>query len=138
MRPLREPREQTVAVARHAREAEQASREKEERAREAVVTTSTQLVVTTNQILAATTQQASGAQQQVAAVTEAVATVKEVNQTAEEAALRAATVSDSSLVALEVGRKGREAIEATIAGLRGAAKRCRQRRLRSGMKRTSC
>ena len=79
--------------------------------------TSSVIAAGSTEILAATTEQAAGANETLAAVSETVATVDEVTQTAEQAADRARAVADSSQRAAELGKTGRRAVEATVAGM---------------------
>jgi methyl-accepting chemotaxis protein len=75
------------------------------------------LTSSTSQILEGSTLRASGALDQASAVSETVATVDQVLQTAEQAALRAKVVAESTLRAMEIGKAGRQSVEESIIGM---------------------
>ncbi|CAN5684645.1 hypothetical protein BH23GEM10_BH23GEM10_02860 [soil metagenome] len=79
--------------------------------------TSTILATSAAEILATTTQQASGATESLAAVTQTAATVDQVVQTAEQSAERARGVATSAQRAVDIGRQGRQAVEASITAM---------------------
>ena len=69
------------------------------------------------ELLATSQQQAAGAQEQAASVAQTVATVTEVTQTAEQAAQRSRALGEAVQRNLEVGKAGRQVVEASIAAL---------------------
>jgi methyl-accepting chemotaxis protein len=79
--------------------------------------TSNVLATSAAEILSTTTEQASGATQSLAAVTQTAATVDQVVQTSEQATERARAVAASAQRAAEIGRQGREAVDASVAGI---------------------
>jgi methyl-accepting chemotaxis protein len=77
--------------------------------------TSNVLASSAAQILATTTEQATGATESLAAVTETAATVDQVVQTAEQSSERARAVASSAQRAADIGRQGRQAVDASVA-----------------------
>jgi methyl-accepting chemotaxis protein len=67
------------------------------------------------ELLASTTQQAAGAQEQAAAVAQTVTTVNEVTQTSDQSAQRARGVGEAVQRNLDIGKAGRQAVEASQA-----------------------
>jgi methyl-accepting chemotaxis protein len=72
------------------------------------------LATSSSEILAATSEQASGANESIAAVAQTAATVDQVAQTTEQAAQRARSVAEGAQRALEFGRNGKDAVDASI------------------------
>lgn len=83
----------------------------------ALVETCATLGSASSELLAGTTQQASSAGEQAAAVSETVATIEEVLQTSEQAAQRARAMAESAQRAANLGREGREAVDASISAM---------------------
>jgi methyl-accepting chemotaxis protein len=79
--------------------------------------TSNVLATSAAEILATTSEQASGATESLAAVTQTAATVDQVVQTADQSAERARSVAGTAQRAADIGRQGRQAVEATVVAM---------------------
>ena len=75
------------------------------------------LATTSTEILAIAQQQAAGAEEQASAVAQTVTTVDQVAQTAAQAAQRAKGVGEAVSRTQEIGQKGRQAVDDSIAAL---------------------
>jgi len=76
------------------------------------------LAASASEILAATTQVASGAAETGTAIAQTTTTVEEVKQTAQLATQKARLVADGAQRAIAVGQGGRQAVDATVEGMR--------------------
>ena len=75
------------------------------------------LATTSTEILAIAQQQAAGAEEQASAVAQTVTTVDQVAQTAAQAAQRARSVGEAVSRTQEIGQRGRQAVDDSIAAL---------------------
>jgi len=75
------------------------------------------LATTSTEILAIAQQQAAGAEEQASAVAQTVTTVDQVAQTATQAAQRARSVGEAVSRTQEIGQRGRQAVDDSIAAL---------------------
>jgi len=75
------------------------------------------LATTSTEILAIAQQQAAGAEEQASAVAQTVTTVDQVAQTAAQAAQRARGVGEAVSRTQEIGQRGRQAVDDSIAAL---------------------
>ncbi len=75
------------------------------------------LATTSTEILAIAQQQAAGAEEQASAVAQTVTTVDQVAQTAAQAAQRAKGVGEAVSRTQEIGQRGRQAVDDSIAAL---------------------
>ncbi len=75
------------------------------------------LASTSTEILAIAQQQAAGAEEQASAVAQTVTTVDQVAQTAAQAAQRAKSVGEAVSRTQEIGQRGRQAVDDSIAAL---------------------
>ncbi len=75
------------------------------------------LATTSTEILAIAQQQAAGAEEQASAVAQTVTTVDQVAQTATQAAQRARSVGEAVSRTQEIGQRGQQAVDDSIAAL---------------------